>query len=268
MKQSIIESSHRSILKQNKYKLVELIQKANGSGYVIKTFRGHPEHFLRKNAHHTFQSLSFLRTAFGNCVWSPMPLAWNPEKFTVQMEYIPELVGARSLSLKEAKRTFPFFERCYQINVPIDFLPSIMNSVLLTNAVRNLMEKGFPLCLGFKGDLYENLLLSKDSLIIADVETMCVEPLGLSELVLYCNFYASSEFFQILRIFLSTPIIPIVSRFLAPQQLREINKVAIDFFARNYLKNIPRPIRHMKMAMIVFLFYLSQQRYFKKKSKL
>ncbi len=224
------------VLKKNKYKTIELIQREGGESYIEKTFSGHLPSDCRRNAEHTFLALNLLRKQFSDLLLFPKPLGWDSKNFSVQMEFLPDLDQALPISISTIHRTFKFFERCYHINSDCGFLPHILKSVHLTNRVNDLIHSDFPLCLGFKGDLQGNLNLLEDGLVLADVETACMEPMGLSETILYIDILFSHYSLGMLLLLWKVPATPVAFRFLSPSNIENIIEAAIEFFVKTKMK--------------------------------
>lgn len=177
------------ILKENEYKLVELVC-TEARQHVVKTFRGHSLENCERNARHTFDSLVLLKEHFSDVLRSPNAI--ELDGCSVTMEFLETLPGARQMDLDSLPSAAPFFRRCYEIEVDPSVIWSIEDSVHVTPRILELMQSDFPTGLGFKGDLYENLRLTERGLMLADSETASAEPRGLSELILYIYLTANT----------------------------------------------------------------------------
>lgn len=181
------------ILKQNEYKCVELCRHEDGKPYIVKRYSGHSEENLLDNTQYIHDALDFFYAEFSSILQAPKPHAINLEKHQVEMEYLPDLPTAKLLDFSTLKLADPFFRRCYEMNNDLGFLRSIKGSVAETPKISSLLDVEFPLSLGFKGDLRQNLCLSDGELILADIDSICLEPLGLSEIELYGELFSSTN---------------------------------------------------------------------------
>ena len=230
------------ILKENEYKLVEL-HNSERSRFVAKTFRGHGRDDCLRNAAHTYASLELLNREFANELDTPEVLSLKD--CTVTMRFMSELPNARQFGFAELPLAEAFFRRCYDLPLKTEDLGSLESSVWITEKCLQLMKSGFPLRLGFKGDLYENLRVHNDSVLIADSETACLEPLGLSELSLYIlissrpiNLFKPQRVDRIAR--------PIAYDYLDNRQIHGLIDAAIEFEGAQ-MAHLPGPIGEFKL---------------------
>lgn len=232
------------ILKENEYKLVLLHTDQTGAHTVSKTFRGHAPENCRRNAEHTFASLQLLKESFSDVVQSPSPLVLSDH--SVSMEYLADLPAAKQLGFATLAQAEGFFRRCYELQQDLSQLGSIADSVHLTPRTRALLEADFPLALGFKGDLFENLRLGADKPIIADSETASQEPRGLSELILYAFLAAAEVKFPVIKVRLPAAPRPVVFDYLTSTQAQALIDAALEF-ASEGMRSVPYPIRVLKL---------------------
>lgn len=215
-------------LKQNDYKCVELIQNPDREPRIVKRYSGHPEPNLLENTRYIYRALDFFYDAFKDILVSPRPISIDLNRHQVEMEYLPNLQSAKRLTLLTAIRADSFFDRCYEIVDNRGFLRTIHDSVILTPKLNKLLSDDFPVALGFKGDLRENLVSFDDSLILADINSICIEPLGLSELILHAELYASFNLFKTLSASMSGLPFPRAFFLLSKLQREQISHAAVE----------------------------------------
>jgi len=237
----------KTILKENRYKRVELIH-ANRSVRIRKTFAGHSPENLKLNAAHTFKCLQFFQSYFKDEIETPKAIELDELRYAVEMEYMPEFERASRISFQNFGKTRSFFEKCYNIKNFEDFLPSIQHSVLATPKVTKLLQEGFPMRLGFKGDLHDNLRLSKTGLILVDVETTCIEPLGLSELILFLYISLSPRFATLFSL-LKKKCLPVCLSRLTPEQSQRLFDAALELFHDFCLSSLTPAMKSVKISL-------------------
>lgn len=247
-------AARERVLKFNRYKRVVLAHDGKGRPFVVKTFSGHDIEDCRRNALHTYRSLQLLRSDFGNVLRSPAPLDLDLDKCSVRMDYLPDLPAARQLCLADIPRLSAFFIKCYELGQGIEYLGSIRNSVHLTDKARGLIDSGFPMRLGFKGDLYENLRISDSRLLLADTEAASVEPLGMSELVLHIFLASSLRSLAWVGRGARKYERPIAFDYLSQQQSTDLIEAAMQY-ARIGMQKVPAPLRAAKRIIARTFLY-------------
>lgn len=236
--------SKKLTLKSNEYKLVEHLAHLEEGDVVVKTFRGHSEENCRRNALHTYDSLVLLKSSFSDVLLSPRALALDA--CAVTMEFLDELPGARQLSSDTLHLAAPFFHRCYKVDVDRDVYWSFEDSVHATPQILELLRSDFPAALGFKGDLYENLREANGTLILADSETASLEPLGLSELILYVYMIAGTFSRRELALRVPKYEIPVAFAYLSTEQRAALVSAALDYCFRR-MQRMPTLLRRFKL---------------------
>lgn len=250
-----IGSVREEVLKVNEYKRVVLVHDTDArSCWVAKSFTGHALEDCRRNALHTFRSLQLMKAEFAPVLRSPEPLDLSLDDCSVRMEYLGDLPAARQLCLADVPALASFFSTCYELGSDIGYLGSIRESVHLTERVKRLIDSGFPMRLGFKGDLYENLRVGDGRLMLADTETASLEPLGLSELVLYVFMASSFRSPSDIGRSLAMNMQPVAFRFLSSVQCEDLIEAAIEFAEANF-RHVPAPIRAIKSWIAGRLLY-------------
>ena len=180
-----------TVLKENAYKRVALTTEADGRKLIRKRYRGHRAEHLAANTRYVAATLALFREHFSDIVLTPACCGIDLEEYEVTIEYLPSLPGAALLTKHTFARAAAFFERCYTIRDDRGFLRPMSLSVYYTPRMQALIEDGIPLALGLKGDLWQNLCLDGDSLVLADIDSAALEPLGLSELIMIAEIAAS-----------------------------------------------------------------------------
>lgn len=241
--------SDRIVLKQNEYKCVELISHGSGTPTITKRYSGHPKPDLDESTRYIYRSLDFFRESFSDILLSPRPLAMDLTCYQVEMEYLSELPNAKLLSLKTLNLANDFFHRCYAIDDDRGFLRTIHGSVTVTPAAQSLLDEGFPMRLGFKGDLGQNLCLEGNRLIFADIDSICLEPLGLSEVVLYAELFARIHSFDNLSLlFRGTPPVPVAFQYLDLKKREQLVNAAIERMSL-YITGLPNIVQWLKRTI-------------------
>ncbi|NHN36714.1 hypothetical protein G8764_05345 [Pseudomaricurvus alcaniphilus] len=236
------------ILKQNAYKCVKLQTDEEGQRYVSKAYSNQGAEQDRKNTQYIDQALTFFYRNFSTYVRVPEPLAVDLAGCEIRMEYLPNLPLARLLRLSDLSLAKKFFEACYQHNTDADFLRGIEGSVIMTPGLQQLLDSNFPLALGFKGDLSENLVLGGDELILADIDSICLEPLGLSELILYAERFASIWLYPTLRSLLVAPPTPVAFQFLNKSQAQALIEATLEVL-NDRMSHVRGPLKSIKRSL-------------------
>lgn len=216
------------ILKQNEYKCVRLKQNTHGELFVSKSYSNQGKEQDIENTRYIDQALRFFYENFSDKVRVPRPISVDLDACEISMEYLPNLPTAKRLRLSELSIATPFFRACYQHRGDSGFLRGIDTSVIMTPGLKRMLEQGFPLSLGFKGDLSENLVIGDGELILADIDSICLEPLGLSELILYADQLASSKLYPAIRASLLPPRKPVAFEFIKPDQAEMLINATIE----------------------------------------
>jgi len=237
-----------TVLKQNEYKCVELHQPSGKPPYISKRYSGQGNEQNRKNTQYIDQALHFFYQEFSSILQTPRPLSADLDRYEVTMEYLPHLPNANRFSLKNLPKAQKFFERCYEIRDDRGFLRTVHDSVMATHAVKELLTTEFPVSLGFKGDLSENLCLGNVGIMLADIDSICLEPLGLSELVLYAERVSSSYLHPILRSVFIPPVAPVAYKHLTEQQSLELGNAALEVIQLT-MGSLPLWIQKVKLTM-------------------
>ncbi len=233
------------VLKENEYKRVEVIRNDADELRVVKIFQGQtPENCLR-NARHTHDSLELLNQQFADVLRSPK--VYGLDGNAVTMEYLPDLPDARQFGPGDLPLAAEFFAACYKLEVPVDHLGTIANSVHVTREIKDLINAGFPLRLGFKGDLFENLRLADTNPMMADSETASLEPLGLSELLLYIFLAGDSLTRENLAFRCPTMTRPVAYTYLSREQCIELTTAALSYAAQG-MSGVPQLVRALKLS--------------------
>lgn len=222
------QQSRDTVLKENAYKRVILTNTTDGSRLIRKRYRGHRDEHLQANALYVADTLALFQQRFSNIVRTPACFNIDVEQHEVTIEYLPSLPMASVLTKHTFMRAIPFFERCYTIRDDCGFLRPMSASIYYTPTMQTLIESGIPLALGLKGDLWQNLCLDEHSLILADVDSAALEPLGLSELIMTAEIAASlrPENFG----FLGVALAPACFGHLKRQEADAIIEIALEIF--------------------------------------
>jgi hypothetical protein len=249
------------VLKKNDYKCVELHEKFDGSKYISKRYSGHSVGNLTSNTEYIYAALHFFYERFSEILDCPRPYTIDLERFQVQMEYLPDLPSANRLTFRTLHLADDFFHKCYAIREDFGFLRSIRNSVVTTSLIDGLLDEGFPLSLGLKGDLSENLCFGGKRLILADIDSLSLEPLGLSELLLHIELYASLRSLPRLAAQLMSPPIPVAFQYLDKSEAQQVIIAAQEILDLK-MKSLTFPARVLKrlvskksLSLVVGKFY-------------
>ena len=241
------ESRHSvvEVLKENEYKRVEVVRDTSDELRVVKVFQGQsPEDCLR-NARHTHDSLKLLNQQFADVLRSPEVISLDDNEVT--MEYLPDLPSARQFGPEDLPLAAKFFTSCYELEVPVDHLGTIANSVHVTAEIKALINSGFPLRLGFKGDLFENLRLVNHDPMMADSETASLEPLGLSEILLYIFLAGDTLTREQWALRCPTMTRPIAYAYLSREQCIKLVDAALGY-ATAGMSSVPHLVRILKLG--------------------
>ena len=230
-------------LKKNEYKRVERVFSKTGS-HVVKTFLGHSPENCERNARHTFAALTLLKEHFSDVLSSPDVYALDG--CSVTMGFLDELPRARQLDFTTLPAASAFFKRCYEVETNTALIWSIEDSIHATPKILQLMHSNFPIGLGFKGDLFENLRISRDRLMLADSETASVEPLGLSELILYVYLSAGGMSLRGFNLRKPACVPPVAFSVLDGKQSRAVLDAALEFCQHN-MRSVPGLVRAIKL---------------------
>lgn len=168
-------------LKLSHYKDVFRVTAPDGSHHIVKTFKGWAKIHCHNNAKYTLQAIQLLSAELSG-VRLPSWVALDDDDVSVRMELLPELRKGKEVYPPQYKAYHHFFTELYQINAP-DWVKDIRQSKVIAEEVLAAIPSDQPMALGFKGDAWGNVLLSRDTLVLADVEDICIEPLGFSEVI-------------------------------------------------------------------------------------
>ena len=237
------------VLKENRYKKVALIEDADGTRFVAKTYRGHAEIYSRLNARYAYRVLKFCFDNFSDVATVPQPLGVNLDTQTVHIEFLAQLPTSQLLSLRTLNKSDKFFSRCYDINSDQNVLRRIQDSQIFSKPMQAWVEADNPLSLGFRGDLWQNLCLFEGGLIIADIDSASMEPLGLSELVLHAEIHASLSLRNLMDKVRFTIPKPICFEVLSREQARQILEITL-LLVSNRMRKLPAFLRRAKLEYI------------------
>lgn len=230
-------TARATVLKENAYKRVTLTTEPGGRKLIRKRYSGHRDEHLEANTRYVAATLALFREHFGDIVLTPDCCGIDLARHEVTIEYLPALPGAAVLTKHTFALAAPFFERCYTIRDDRGFLRPMSLSVYYTGAMQALIEGGFPLALGLKGDLWQNLCLDGESLVLADIDSAALEPLGLSELIMVAEIAAS--FRRANFAFAGVALAPVCFRYLARHEADALIDVALDIFALRLASTLP-----------------------------
>ena len=236
------------ILKKNDYKCVTLEQDDSGQHFVTKAYSNQGPEQDRQNAQYISQSLSFFYQNFSNTVRVPELISTDLDNCKISMEYLPDLPTAKRLRLADLPLARDFFQACYQQTSDAGFLRDIADSVIINPDIQVLLNSDFPLTLGFRGDLSENLVLGDNQLILADIDSIGLEPLGLSELILYAERFGSTWLHPAVLSLLAPPPTPVAFAFLNRNQAQNLIEAALAVLS-NRMNRVPRLLRNVKYAL-------------------
>lgn len=226
-----------TVLKENAYKRVTLTTEPGGRKFIRKRYSGHRDEHLEANTRYVAATLALFREHFGDVVRTPDCCGIDLAQHEVTIEYLPALPHAAVLTKQTFALAAPFFERCYTIRDDRGFLRPMSLSVYYTPTMRTLIEGGIPLALGLKGDLWQNLCLDAGSLILADIDSAALEPLGLSELIMIAEIAASlrRENFA----FAGVAPAPVCFRHLSREEANAVINVALEIFDLRLATTLP-----------------------------
>lgn len=244
----------KQVLKKNAYKCVTLVSDDSGHPVVTKAYSNQGAEQDRENTRYIDQALTFFYDNFSNCVVIPKPLGVDLEKSEIQMEYLPNLPKAKYLRLPELVLAQPFFHACYQQQSDAGFLRGIKDSVIMNPELQQLLDSDFPQTLGFKGDLSENLVKGGDELILADIDSICLEPLGLSELIIYADHFSSSWLLPALGAWITAPPAPVAFEYLNRSQAENLINAALAVLT-DRMKRVRQPLKALKYNLARMMLY-------------
>ena len=250
------------ILKKNEYKCVELHEETDGSRYISKRYSGHPAENLTSNTEYIYSALQFFHERFNEILDCPRPYDVDLEAYQVQMEYLPNLPSASRLTFNNLHLADQFFHKCYAIREGFGFLRTIRNSVVSTPQIEVLLDNGFPLSLGLKGDLRENLCFGGNRLILADIDSIALEPLGLSELLFYIELYASLKMLPKTFTQMLSPPMPIAFQYLDKAEAQQVTVAAQEILTLK-MANIARPFRGIKHHVSQTCLNITIEKYYR-----
>ncbi len=249
----------QTTLKLNKYKRVCLGEDRDGRKFITKSYSGHPEKYSKINTQYVHETLSFFHREFAGILVVPTPYGIDVEKHTVFMEYINILPTAKLLNKRTLGHAESFFKKCYSIRDDQGFLRSISDSVYFVEPIQTMLNTGFPISLGLKGDLWQNLTLAGRKLILADLDSAALEPLGLSELIMYCEIAAS---FQPKNLMVSSEkITPVCFQYLERDAAVQVSEAAQEIF-RIRMQHLPRIVAAVKLTFARRFLADAMQHYF------
>lgn len=168
-------------LKLSHYKDVFRVTAPDGSYHIVKTFKGWAKIHCHNNAKYTLQAIQLLTSEL-SCVRLPSWVALGDDDVSVRMELLPELRKGKEVYPLQYDVYHRFFSELYQIHAP-EWVKDIHQSKVISEEVLAAIPSDQPMALGFKGDAWGNVLLSRGTLVLADVEDICMEPLGFSEVI-------------------------------------------------------------------------------------
>ncbi len=250
----------KRLLKSTSYVRIELRSDQGGDLHVSKKYKAHSATDRKSNAAYSYMALELFKERFCDVLISPEPIFDGAEEDEILMEYLPDLPTAERLDFRVLPIARPFFERCYSLESCLQPVETMYDSVLSTPGLKSMIDSGWPLRLGLKGDLYENLRHSNKGIILADVEGLAYEPYGLSELVLHANLCASlGGYERVLRY--SKSMCPVAFRGLSSEQAAEICLAAEELFYNN-MKAVPLWQKHVKKALVQKSFRKARMTYY------
>lgn len=238
-----------SVLKENKYKKVTLKCDGNKMTFIAKTYQGHADKFSRLNTEYAHQVLEYFFEHFSEIAIIPRVYSADLDVHTVNLEFLPNLGTAALLTIKTLERSKPFFEKCYQIRESENLFRAIEDSQLYNPPTKRWVTSGKPQSLGLKGDLWQNLCLDQSNLIIADIDSASMEPLGLSEIILHAEIHAEISFGNLLgKLFSSYPT-PLCFTILDKRESHHLIEIALELL-RIRMRKLPSKIREVKIGHI------------------
>lgn len=220
-----------AVLKENQFKKVSLMEDDASNKFIAKTFRGHEDQHSRWNAEYAFKTLYFFYQHFKDHLVTPMPLGIDLDLHTVYLEYLPQLPSAKLLTSQSLIYAGPFFEQCYRTIDDHGFIRPISQSIYFNDEMEAWINDSKPLSLGLKGDLWQNLCLSNGKLLLADIDSAALEPLGLSELVMHAEIHAELSFKNLWHKLLRVRSKPVCFNHLSRADAELLLDIALEFVA-------------------------------------
>ncbi|MCT8125625.1 hypothetical protein H1D31_06250 [Alishewanella sp. BS5-314] len=170
------------VLKLSQYKDVYQIPGENGKPFILKRFKGWAKIHCYNNASYTLHALTLLSGTLSSATvptWAEL----GEDDVSVRMEFLPGLATGRPVFPADYQFYHRFFSELYQLPSIPEWVKNIRSSQVIPAQILSRIPDTQPMALGFKGDAWQNLLLQEQHLVLADVEDLCLEPLGLSEFV-------------------------------------------------------------------------------------
>lgn len=235
----------RNVFKENLYKKVSLMQDSSDRLFIAKRYQGHKADHCALNVEYAYQTLRAFNQCFEGIANVPIAYGFSLKEQAVYLEFLPELTSASIFSLHNFHATERFFRRCYEAS-DLSYLRSIKESIYHSHLIQKWISEEKPLSLGLKGDLWQNLCLSDEGeLIIADVDSAALEPLGLSEMVMLAEMYASFSFKNITAYLKPNHVPPYCCYYLRKPDALLLIEATLEFFNARMLHLSPA-IRHTK----------------------
>lgn len=240
------------ILKKNDFKIVKL-HKNDKQWTVEKSFTAFSVEQQRKNAQYLYDALLWFYQEFHSIITIPKVERIDLDKRAVFMEYLADLPSASRMSFRSIVKAKTFFDHCYQIHDYQGFLRDTHGSIAATPCVQVLLDGRFPVSLGFKGDLRENLVIGcSGEVILADIDSIALEPLGLSELALYAELISSFSPHNLLSSFFYSLPAPVAYFYLNKLQASQLNTAAVELISIN-MRNLSSLTRAIKIKRALSL---------------
>lgn len=169
-------------LKLSEYKDVFQVSSPDGTKHIVKTFKGWAKVHCHNNAKYTLNAIQLLSSHL-TCARLPAWAELSEDDVSVRMELLSELFAGKLIFANNYVYFRQFFSEIYRIPNTHSWIKDIRESQVISEAIRNAIPAEQPMAIGFKGDAWGNVLLSKNALVLADVEDICLEPLGFSEVI-------------------------------------------------------------------------------------
>lgn len=236
------------VLKRNDYKVVRLLCDRDGHRFIAKRYCGHGPEQQRVNTQYAFDVLDFFHKRFGDFMVIPAPLGIDLSQSEFYLEYVPALAEPKLLNLKTVALSGDFFRTCYSIDLKeFDFRP-IEQSKLFNARIGALLQQGFPLSVGLKGDLWQNLNLDGEQLLLSDIDSVSQEPLGFSEFVLYIELLSRLNLDNLRYVFGTKQAQPVALGYLGAERAIALAEVVFEHVRRIHLRS-SGPIARGKFAL-------------------